>query len=134
MSRYPEYHRLSAVISAAARLAFHDSGAKRLAQLLGCSIITGKRIAAQGRVSPAWRGRLVTILRQELARNRQALEEIDAELKDMEHAEKVAAAAAVRSALMGSAADAGGRAADGPAQPKLTGAERGAGPGEGADG
>lgn len=112
MSRSQKAHtRMSEVIASAVRLAFPDSRAKRLAMALGCSIVTGKRIARTGRASPRWE--VVSVLRQELARNRKALEEIDAALGDIEHARDLAAAAARAATNVGEAAAMADRPGDG---------------------
>lgn len=111
MSRYSEAHtRMSAVITHAVRLAFPDSRAKRLASALGCSLITGKRIASTGRAHPRWE--LVAVLRQELAKNRQAIEELDAALRSIEHEKIVPAGGARAAASLGPVPSAADRPGD----------------------
>lgn len=69
MSRYAEYQRMSAVITAAVRRAFQDNRGKRIAIAIGCAVITGKRIAASGRVGALYRRQLIETLDGELARS-----------------------------------------------------------------
>src|SRR5216684_6415283 len=64
MSRAGKAHLMSMVITQAVRLAFPDSRAKRIARALGCSFMTGRRIAETGRASDRWE--LVSLLRRSL--------------------------------------------------------------------
>lgn len=87
MSRCSEYHRMSAVITAAVRHAFLDNRGKRVAAALGCSVITGKRIASTGRASPSFRQRLIKILDEAIAANERELCRLRRELRALEYEE-----------------------------------------------
>ena len=84
MSRYPEYHRLSALITAAVRAAWPDNRAKNIARALGCAVITGKRIASTGRSSKPFRERLIGILDEAIAANERELRRLRTELRDLD--------------------------------------------------
>src|SRR5258708_4645905 len=84
MSRYSEYQRMSAVITAAVRHAFKDNRAKRLAIALGCAVITGKRIASRGRVGNLYRRQLFETLDQELGQNELEIRRLRLALRGIE--------------------------------------------------
>jgi sensor c-di-GMP phosphodiesterase-like protein len=96
MSRYSEYQQMSAAVVAAIKHAWPDARAKRVAAALGCSVITGKRIASTGKVSSRRRTTLLRILDCAIERNEAELRRLREELKlhEFTEARKVAASAA----------------------------------------
>ena len=87
---------MSAVIATAIRLAWPDSRAKRIANALGCSVITGKRIASTGYASGRFRSALLRLLDVEIEKNEARLRALREELRNLEAAEMLDRAAARR--------------------------------------
>lgn len=98
MSRYTEYQSMTAVVLSAIKHAWPDSRAKHIANGLGCSVITGKRIASTGRVSSRFRAALNDLLDAALAKNLTAIQHHLAALKADDNAKMVSRAADRRSA------------------------------------
>jgi len=122
MSRAKTAHLMSMVITQAVRLAFPDSRAKRIARALGCSFMTGRRIAETGRASDRWE--LVSLLRQELARNRAAIDEIDRKLGEISYAEALPAVGSRAAPAMGEIDSAIPGLADGAGDSRTVGGKR----------
>lgn len=81
VGRHPEYQSVSDAVFAAIRHAWPDARAKRIAAELGCSVVTGKRIASTGKVSGRFRAALLRVLDHAIAKNLEELERLQAELK-----------------------------------------------------
>jgi hypothetical protein len=89
---------MSAVVLSAIKHAWPDSRAKHIANGLGCSVITGKRIASTGKVSSRFRTALNDLLDVALAKNLAAIQHHLAVLKADDNAKMVSRAADRRTA------------------------------------
>src|SRR5260221_14311410 len=89
MSRYLGDHKMSAAVVSAIKHAWPDARAKRVAAALGCSVITGKRIASTGRVSGRFRAALLRVLDGAIEHNKKELERLQNDLKEMTYVEMV---------------------------------------------
>lgn len=87
---------MSAAVLSAIKHAWPDARAKRIAAALGCSVITGKRIASTGNVSSRYRLPLLRVLDETIARRRAEIVQLQDELKAIEYAEMLDRAASRR--------------------------------------
>lgn len=98
MPIHVERKSVSTLLASAARLAWPDARAKRMARELGCSIDTAKRILASGNVSGRLRGAYVQTLISALETIKSQIEYHENALRGIAYEEMVSRAGARRAA------------------------------------